>query len=158
MSRGNGMTCGKRRAPNHELHALGNDLFIANSVLNRANRALVIKDVFDLGNGHPGMNRFGRDDAVIAARQLFGVAGRVEAGGKIFGPGKSQAILLNRGSVLPPHVVGPYLGLASLCEMSSEQASNGSTTDDADFYHDLFKLTAVFSSWLSALGGFSAPV
>src|SRR5580700_3122382 len=157
MSGCNGMTSWKRRASNHELHALRNDLFVADSVLNRADRALVIKDVLDLGDCDSGMNRLGRDDAVIAARQLFGVAGRVEAGGKVFRPRKSQAVLLNRGSVLPPHIIGPHFGLASLCKMRGEQASDGSATNDADFHQDLFKVTAAFSSRLSALGGFSAP-
>src|SRR5579863_3471853 len=151
MSRRNGMPSWKRRAPNHELHALGNDLFVADSVLNRTHRALVVKDVLDLGDCDPGMNCLSRDDPVIAARQLFGVAGRVKAGGKIFRPRKSQAVLLNRGSVLPPHVIGPHFGLASLGEMRGEQASDSSATDDADFHQDLFKVTAAFSLRFSVL-------
>ena len=68
---GDGMPGGKRRAANHALHVLGDDLFVADPILHRADRAVFIKDVRDLRDGGPRVNRLGRDDAIIAARQLF---------------------------------------------------------------------------------------
>ena len=72
------MSCGKRRTSNHKLDAFRNNFFVADTVLNRANRALVVKDIGDLRDCDPGMNRLGRDNAVVAARQFAGIAGCVE--------------------------------------------------------------------------------
>ena len=86
MSRRDRMSGGKRRASNHELHTLRDNFFVADTVLNRTHRALIVEDVRDLRDCDPGMNRFCRDNAVVAARQLFGIAGRVEPGSKVFRP------------------------------------------------------------------------
>jgi hypothetical protein len=62
------MPSGEGRASNHELHALRNNFFIANTVLHRTDRALVVKDVRDLRDRDTSMNRLGGNDAVVAPR------------------------------------------------------------------------------------------
>src|SRR5277367_3588484 len=126
----------KGRASNHELHALRENLFVADAVLNRTNCALIVKDVGDLRDCDPSMNRLGRDNAIVAARQILGITSRVQARGKICRSRKSQAILPDSVGVLFPHVVGPHFGLASFREMRGEQAAYSSASDYADLHSD----------------------
>src|ERR1700722_14052423 len=125
MSRRDGMPGGKRRATDHELHVLGDDFFVAYSVLYRADCAFVVKNVGYLCDGRSGMDRLGRDNAVIAARQLCGIAGGVEPSGEIGGSGKSQSVGANRGRMLLPDVVGPDFGLSGFGQMCRKQATDG---------------------------------
>src|SRR5579863_7718914 len=134
MSRPNRMPGRKCRTSNNELNAFSNDFFVAHTVLNRANRALVVKDVRDLSDRDSGMNRLGRNNAVVATRQLAGISGGIEADGKVFRSGKLEAILPYSVGVLLPHIVSPHFGFASLCEVRGKQAAYGTTTDDANLH------------------------
>src|SRR5579863_1790322 len=128
------MPGGKGRTTNHKLHTLRDNFFVADPVLHGTNRALVIKDVRDLGNCDSSMDRLGRDDPIVAAWQIAGVAGRVRAGNKICLSGKSQAVLLDGVDVLLPNVVGPHFGFSGPCEMRGKQTAYGTTTDDANLH------------------------
>src|SRR5580704_705357 len=99
----------------------------------------------DLRDCDPGMNGFGCNDAVVALRQLCGIAGRVEVRGKVRRARKSQTVLPDRVGVFFPDVVGPHLGFAGFREVRGEQTSYSSATDHTDLHCELrtFRLTAV---------------
>ena len=128
------MASGEGCASNHELHALRDNFFVTDTVLNRADRALVVKDIGDLRNRDSGMDRLGRDNAVITPGQFLGIAGCVEASGEVCRSGKSQAALLDCVGVFFPHIVGPHFGFARIRKVRRKQASYRSATNYADLH------------------------
>src|SRR5450631_2510978 len=129
----NGMSSGKRRAPNDILHVFRDDLFVADAVLHGADRAVLIECASNLRDSAPGVDRFGGDDAIVAARQLLGIAGGVQFRSEIGGSGNAQSVIANGFDVIFPDVVGPDFCLAFLGEVRGEDAADSAATDDANF-------------------------
>src|SRR5205807_1597639 len=102
---------GKSGAANHKLHALGYELFVAHAVLHRADGAALVEQMRSLRDGDFGVRGLGGDNAVIAAREFFGIAGGAQAGGEIGGAGKAQAVSVDGVNVRLGNVVGKDLGL-----------------------------------------------
>src|SRR5215470_17674348 len=141
MSGRDGMSRRKRGSADHVLHAFGDQFFVADSVLDRTYRGVLAKDMRDLTNRGTGVDRLGRDDAVVALRQLCGITGRIQTGDEVRRSGKPQAVRADRLSVFFPQVIRPDFDLARSREMSSEQAADSAASDDADL-HKINQVTA----------------
>src|SRR5204862_4655055 len=79
---------GKSGAANHVFHPLGDQLLVADAVLHRADGAAFFEQMGSLRDGDFGVRSLGGDNAVIAARQFFGIAGGAQARGEIGGAGE----------------------------------------------------------------------
>src|SRR5258708_28400641 len=132
MSRLNRMPGGKGRSANHMLPMFRDDFFVANAVLHRAHRCVLTKGMSRLRDGNTRMDCFGRDDAIVAARQLFGITRRVKIGSEIGSARKSQAVFANRVRVILPDIVSPDFGRTCLGKMSRKEAAHGPAADDAN--------------------------
>jgi hypothetical protein len=124
-----GWKCG---ASNYVLHVLGDDFFVADSVLHGADGAILIEGARDLGDGSARVDRLGGDNAVVAAWKLTRAGRGVEFRREIRRAGKTEAALVNGVNVVFPDVVSPDFGFALLREMSREKATDRAATDDAD--------------------------
>src|ERR1700733_9763499 len=132
MARRNGMPGRKRRSTNHILHMLGNNLFVAHSILHRAHRASRIENLRDLSDCAPGVYGLGGNDAVVAPRNFFRIARGIQLRREPFGAGKTESILANRLNLLLPNVVGPNLSLTPTRKMCGKQAAHSATPDNAN--------------------------
>src|ERR1700690_2492219 len=126
------MSGGKSRSTDHTLHVVGNDLFVANPVLHRADSTRFIEGMGHLRNCAPGMDGLGGNDAIVAMRNFIWIAGGIQSRRKVRSAGKAQAILAYSLDVVFPNIVSPDLDLAFPRKMRGEQAADGATTDDAD--------------------------
>ncbi len=73
---------------------LRDQFFVADAVLHRADRAVLVKAASGAANGGLGMDGLGGDDAVVAERQFGGVAGGVlQVHVQIGRAGKPQPVL-----------------------------------------------------------------
>ena len=89
MTRLDDVAGGKSGAANHKFHALGDQLLVADAVLHRADGAALVEQMRSLRDGDFGVSGFSSDNAVIAARQFFGITRGAEAGGEICGAGEA---------------------------------------------------------------------
>src|SRR5207253_1028395 len=94
------------------LYALGDEFFVAYSVLHRADGAALIEKVRGFRDGDLGVRGLSRDNAVIAARQLFGIGGSAQAGGEIGSAREAQAAGVDSLNVRLGDVVSEDFGLA----------------------------------------------
>src|SRR5258708_1253351 len=127
------MPCGERRATNNVLHVFRDDLFVADAVLHRADSAVLVEGGGNLCDGASGVDGFGGDDAVVAARKFLGIIGSVESRSEIGGSGNAQTVLADGFDVIFPDVIGPDFGLAFFREVRGEEATDSAATDDANF-------------------------
>ena len=74
---------GKGSAADYVLHFSCDQFFVAHAVLHRADGAALVEEMRALRDGLLGVHGFGRDNAVVAARQLFSIGGGSEARGKV---------------------------------------------------------------------------
>ncbi len=144
-----GMSGRKCGAADDVLHVLGDELFIANSVLHGADGAVLVERPGDLRHGTLGVDGFRGNDTVVAAWKFAGIAGRVEFGSEVGGAGETEAVLADGVDVIFPDVVGPDLDFAFLGEVRGEEASDRAATDDADFHQ-----TRALANWFSVGLGF----
>src|SRR5579862_6042761 len=125
---------GKSGAADHELHALGDDFFVAHAILYGADRAILCEDVRSLLDGRAGVRGFGGDDAVVAGRDGFGVGSGLEARGEVGGAGNFQAGAIDGVDVSLGDVVGPDFEFRKFGEVCAEDRADGATADDANFH------------------------
>src|ERR1700686_5301618 len=85
-----------------------------------------------LRDGNTRMDCFGRDDAIIASWQLFGITRSVEMGSEIGSARKSQAVFANRIGVILPDIVSPDFALTCPGKVSCKKAAHGPTANDAN--------------------------
>ena len=104
---------GKSSAANHIFHALGDEFFVANAVLHRADGAALVEQMRSLRDGDFGVRSLGGDYAVIAARQFFGITRGAEAGGEIGGAGEAQAAGVDDINVGLRDIVGENFGIVT---------------------------------------------
>ena len=123
---------GKSGAANHIFHALGDEFFVADAVLHRADSAALIEQMRSLRDSDLGVRGFSGHDAIIAARQFFGIARSAQAGGEIGGAGEAQAAGVDGINVRRGDVVSKDLAFAGARQMRGKQAAHRSATDDAD--------------------------
>src|SRR5207245_997679 len=108
---------GKSGAANDELHTLGDEFFVAHSVLHGTDGAALVEQMCSLRDGDFGVRGLGGANAVIAAREFFGIAGGAQAGGEIGGAGETQPAGVDGINVGLGDIVGKDLGLAGARQM-----------------------------------------
>ena len=128
------MAGGKGGAANDELHTLGDEFFVAHSVLHGTDGAALIEKMRGLRDGDLSVRGFSRDNAVIAARKFFGIARCAQAGGEIGGAREAQAAGVDGINVGLGDIVGEDFGFAGARQMRGKQTAYRSATDDADFH------------------------
>ena len=96
-------------AANHVSDALGDDLFVAQSVLHGANCGGISEDVCRLLDGRARVQAFSREDAEIARRDLLGIAADAQLCGEIGGAGDFESRVVDRPRVFFGDIVGVNL-------------------------------------------------
>jgi hypothetical protein len=152
VARSDWMSRGERRAANDILNVFRDDLFVADTVLHRADSAILVEGAGDLRDGATRVDGFGSDDAIIAARKFLGIAGGIQFRGEICRSRYSQTMIADGFDVIFPDVIGPDFGLAFLAEVRGEEAANRAATDDANStkVHSKRKLEFFVETRLSA--------
>src|SRR5258708_37179070 len=114
-----GVASGKCCAADDGAHVLGDELFVAVTVLHGANGAVLIESVSDLGDGCLGVNSFGGDNAEIAAREGLGIGGGGEGGGGIGGARTSGTVFVYGRALLLPNLFCPTLSCGGFRQVSA---------------------------------------
>src|ERR1700675_445756 len=133
VARSDWMSRGERRAANDILNVFRYDFFVADTILHRADSAILVERARNLRDGATRVDGLGGDDAIIAARKFLGIAGSIQFRCEICRSRYSETMIADRFDVIFPDVIGPDFGLAFPGKVRGEEAADGAATDDADF-------------------------
>ena len=123
----------KGGSADHLLHMLSNNFFVTDSILHGTDGTLPVESPSGLCYRRRCVDRFGRDNTIIATRQFKRISRRVEFCREIGSARNTQSVLANGIDVLMRNVVRPHLRFTFIGEMRGEQTSNRAATDDANF-------------------------
>jgi hypothetical protein len=113
---------------------LGDDLFIAQSVLHGTHRRGTGENMSALLDGGAGVQALGRDNSKIASRNLPRPRCRVDLRGKFRCAAHAQSVLSNGARMLLRSVVSVDLDIAEPSQMSADHAAQRPATYNADFH------------------------
>jgi len=137
------VSSGKSGATYDVTHMLGKNLFVTNTILNRADGAILAENVSGLFNGGARVRAFCGNNSEIALRNFVGVGSCVQARSEIGGATYAQAVPVDRVSVLFPDVVGVDLDVFEAGQMRAKDASNGAAADNANLHaHAVFSASS----------------
>src|SRR4029077_3097207 len=132
MSWRDGVTSRKCCATNDVLYLFSNDLFIADAILHRTNRAIPVEDMRGSRDCSLRVDGLGRDDAVIAPRQFIGITGSIQPDSEFRCSGEPKSVFPNGVCMLFPDVIRPCLSIARFGQMRSEQATRRAAANYAN--------------------------
>jgi hypothetical protein len=129
----------KCSAANHVPHMLGENLFVADTILDGADGALLIENVRGLFDGAASVCAFCRDNAEIARRNFAGIRSRVETHSEIGGAADTQAAFIDCLCVALPNIVGMDFDVFEAGEVRAEDTSDCTAADNANLHaHAIF--------------------
>src|SRR5258707_2333189 len=124
------MTRGERGAANDITHLFRQNFFVANTVLNRTDRAGFAEQMSSLLSSGAGMRTFSGHDSEFAQWNLLWISGRMKARGEIGCSADAQATLVDGARVLLRNVVGMYFDIRETRQVCAENAADRAATDD----------------------------
>ena len=110
-------------------HQLGDDLLVAEAVL-QADDGRVGEGLPRAGDGRPGVQRLGRDEAEVAVGEVAPVGSGVHGGGEVGQPGDRSPSPADRVHVRGPGVDDPDLDLRGAGEVRGVQAADRAAADN----------------------------
>ena len=119
----------KRRAADHMLDVLRDDLLVADPVLHRANGALGERRRGRLDR-RGRVHALRRDDPEVARRQLGRFGRRLNPADDLARAGQAQSAIVDRRNVLAVEIERPDLDVLELSQVGREQRPDRSAAND----------------------------
>lgn len=134
---------GKRGAPNYVFDVVGDNFFVANTVLHGAHGTVWAEDLSCLLDRRSGVRAFRGDDAEVARGDLRRIACRVETRGEVRSAADAKTARIYGLNVTFVYVIRMDLDILKPSEMRSKDTANRATTNDADFHaHAVLRASA----------------
>jgi hypothetical protein len=135
------MTRRKRCAANDGANMLGDNLFIADTILHGADGAVRSKDVRGLFDGATCVRALGGYDSKVAQRNFVGIGSGMQAGSEMGCATDAQSTFIDRARVVFPNVVSVNFDVFEVGQVRAKDA-----TDCAAAYNANLHTHAVFNA------------